>query len=143
MILGIGTDLVHVPGFAAQLAQPGTAFADAFTGAERRAATAKAHTTGSPDPHLAARWAAKESAIKAWSQALAGTPPPVAVEDLRLADIEVRSDRWGRPFLHINPDLATIITASIENRWGPGEISWHLSLSHDGEYASAYVVLAR
>ncbi|MDO5724114.1 MAG: holo-ACP synthase [Flaviflexus sp.] len=141
MILGIGMDLVHVPGFAAQLAQPGTAFARAFTGAEHRAAAARAAITGSTHPHLAARWAAKEAVIKAWSQALAGHPPPLADGEVNFADIEVRADAWGRPFLHIHPGLKEVMTDSITACGGPSEFSWHLSLSHDGEYASAYVLL--
>lgn len=141
MILGIGTDLVHVPGFAAQLAQPGTAFADAFTGAECRAAEAKALVTGSAAPHLAARWAAKEAAIKAWSQALLGTPPPVDPARLILSDIEVRSDRWGRPYLHFAPGILEAISASLTEICAGSEPSWQLSLSHDGDYANAFVVL--
>ncbi|MBW9204577.1 holo-ACP synthase, partial [Mumia sp. zg.B17] len=34
-VLGVGVDLVHVPSFGEQLAQPGTRFAELFTPGER------------------------------------------------------------------------------------------------------------
>ena len=70
-VLTVGTDLVHIPGFSAQLEQPGTVFAQrAFTARELREAQRRAQEWGTtPAQHLAARWAAKESFIKAWSQA--------------------------------------------------------------------------
>lgn len=65
MIIGMGTDLVDVKSFAVQLNAPGTRSGDVLTGAEHRAATRKAQETGTVGHHLAARWAAKESFIKA------------------------------------------------------------------------------
>ncbi len=35
-VIGVGIDLVSIPGFAEQLKQPGTTFADRFTVGERR-----------------------------------------------------------------------------------------------------------
>ena len=66
-VLGAGLDLVHVPGLADQLAVAGSVFAQrAFTPRERREAARRARQCGSrPAEHLAARWATKETLVKA------------------------------------------------------------------------------
>ena len=132
MVLGVGVDLVHVPSFAAQLAQPGTRFAEAFTPGERADAAER------PDPpaSLAARWAAKEAVVKAWSAALFGSPP-VLPEGVHRR-IEVVADAWGRPSVRLFGDVATAAAASV----GP-DLRWHVSLSHDADFATAYVTLTR
>ena len=63
-IVGVGIDLVSIPDFAEQVDQPGTVFSETFTPGERRDASDK---SSSAARHLAARWAAKEAVIKAWS----------------------------------------------------------------------------
>ena len=75
-VLGVGMDLVHIPGLAQQLSVPGTVLAQrSFTARELREAARRAEQRGAGvqgrAEHLAARWAAKEAFIKAWSQALA------------------------------------------------------------------------
>ena len=132
----IGLDLVSVPGFAAQLAEPGTAFGDVFTPAERRAAARKAAVSGAPAAHLAARWAAKEAFVKAWSLALIGTEPPL--DRVTWSDIEVVSDRWDRPTLRIAPALWEVVTSSLGY-----EPTLVVSLSHDGDMAGAVVQLTQ
>lgn len=105
MILGVGTDVVDIESFASQLNEPGSRFTDVFTGREQRTAKARAvaHTQPGASPevaaHLAARWAAKESFIKAWSAALHGQPPVISEADLVWSEIEVIQDKWGRPSL--------------------------------------------
>ena len=101
---GVGLDLVHVPGLVEQVTRPGTVFAErVFTARERREARRRSEDTGSTEAeHLAARWAAKEAFIKAWSQALntrAGeaSAPVIVPDDVDWSDIEVVTDRWGRP----------------------------------------------
>lgn len=140
MIIGVGVDLVDIESFAEQLDSPGTAYARAFTGQERRTATVRAALTGSPKSHLAARWAAKESFIKAWSAALLGTPPPLNQEDIIWSHIEVIVDRWGRPTLTIHQPLLETVDESLAKLHGPGTTTWHLSLSHDGGMAMATVI---
>ena len=63
----VGVDLVHVPGFAQQLEDRASGFVDhTFTPRERRTRA----------PHrLAARFAAKEAFIKAWSGSRTHQPP--------------------------------------------------------------------
>ncbi|MFD1825011.1 MULTISPECIES: holo-ACP synthase [Mumia] len=126
-VLGVGVDLVHVPSFAEQLAQPGSRFAELFTPGERGDAS-----DGSSDRarHLAARWAAKEAVVKAWSASLYGQPP-VVDEAKALAAIEVVKDAWGRPAIVLHSPVREHLDAS----------RLHVSLSHDGDYAIAYVTL--
>lgn len=127
----IGVDIVHIPGFREQLERPGSRFEDVFTVRELRVAAQR------PDraTHLAGRWAAKEAFIKAWSQAIYGRPPVIPEEQVQWAQIEVRADRWGRVALDIAPDLAARVHDSI------GQFSTALSISHDGDYATAVCVL--
>lgn len=123
----IGTDLVHVPAFAEQLAHPGSTFASVFSASELRVAGSK------PDrnAHLAGRWAAKESFIKAWSQAIYGRPPVMAQEQVRWHEIEVRADRWGRVIIEPTGQIAAAVADSV------GDLHIALSISHDGDYATA------
>jgi holo-[acyl-carrier protein] synthase len=133
VIAGVGVDLVAIEGLRAQLADPASAFAEGtFTARER--ADAAARPSGDPARHLAARFAAKEAFLKAWAGGRFGHAPALRHADLR--QIEVSTDAWGRPRLRLAPDLARALDAD-----GPWRA--HLSLSHDGAYATAYVVLER
>ena len=123
----VGTDLVHVPSFAAQLAQPGTRFATVFTDRELRSCADKADRGAS----LAARWAAKEAYVKAWSNSHYGTPPVLGAEAVNFADIEVVPDAFGRVGIVLRGDLAHIAPPAAS-----------LSISHDGDYAFAVCVVA-
>lgn len=143
-VLGLGVDLVHVPALADQLDTPGTVFAErAFTPRERREARRRSQSKGSREAeHLAARWAAKEAFVKAWSQAVAtatgGAGPPVLAE-VDWQEVELVTDRWGRPSLRLTGALA----AAVEDSLGPGGTEparWPVSLSHDGDYAVAVVI---
>ena len=151
-VLTVGTDLVHVPGFSAQLDQPGTVFAQrTFTAREFREARRRSQERGSsPAQHLAARWAAKESFIKAWSQAHilcaksrgTSTSPVILTEDVDWREIEVVTDRWGRPSLRLSGTVAHAVEHSLgEEVSTPG--CWPVSLSHDGDYAAAIVLHVR
>ncbi len=151
-VLAVGTDLVHVPGFSAQLDLPGTVFAQrTFTARELREARRRSQERGSsPAQHLAARWAAKESFIKAWSQAHVlrarsrgtSTSPVILAEDVDWREIEVVTDRWGRPSLRLSGTVAHAVERSLgEEVSTPG--CWPVSLSHDGDYAAAIVLHVR
>ncbi|MGK2348197.1 holo-ACP synthase AcpS [Actinomyces sp. W5033] len=147
-VLGVGTDLVHVPALAHQLTIPGTVFAErAFTARELREARRRADAAGSLQAeHLAARWAAKEALVKAWSQAantVAGraVPPALVPESLDWREIEVVTDRWGRPGLRLTGQVA----AGVERALGAGASEpgcWPVSLTHDGDWAAAVVLCA-
>lgn len=133
MILGIGVDLVDVPSFAEQLADLASTFAEAtFTPGEQ--AYAAGAVSREPSRHLAARFAAKEAGLKALDAACAraGVTPP----RLGLLELEVLRDEAGRPQLALTGEALALAT-----RVGVDRV--HLSLSHDGRSAVAFVVLER
>lgn len=125
-IVGIGIDLVSIPDFAEQVARPGTVFAETFTRGERRDASDK---SSSEARHLAARWAAKEAVIKAWSGSRFAQKPvlPEAIH----RDIEVVTDTWGRPKVRLSGEIAQHLA----------EVTIHVSLTHDGDTAAAVAIL--
>lgn len=135
--VSVGTDLVHIPSFAQQLELPGTRFAQVFSASELRVAQARGLSGATRAQHLAGRWAAKEAFIKAWSQALYGRPPVMAEEAVDWAEIEVRPDAWGRVALELRGEIACLVRESL------GDFSMALSISHDGDYATAIVYLSR
>ena len=108
-----------------QLDDTASAFVEhTFTAQERRSAKG--------DPRrLAARFAAKEAFIKAWSGSRRGRPPLLARIDLK--EIEVVDDGYGRPGLRLHGAVAD----------AAGPVTTHLSLSHDGPAAIAFVVIER
>ncbi|UQV54589.1 holo-ACP synthase AcpS [Corynebacterium pseudodiphtheriticum] len=132
MQISIGTDLVHVPGLREQLEIPGSRFRRVFSDFEWRSAQASAH---GQYVHLAGRWAAKEAFLKAWAQARYGSAPWLREEDIDWSALTVRPDRWGRLALDFAPDLAHEVTAAI------GQFQHSISISHDGDYATASCVL--
>jgi holo-[acyl-carrier protein] synthase len=131
---GVGVDVVGIAAFAEQLHEPGTRFAQAFTPGERRAA--RARSGGSPAREaesLAARWAAKEAVLKAWSSTRFGRDEVIDPARVDLREIEVRSDAWGRPAVRLHGAIASAM----------GEYVVLLSLSHDpaADVAIAFVVV--
>lgn len=138
--VGLGTDLVYIPSFAAQCQQPGSVFPQVFTRAELRYAHRRcpgdwfaSATAQLWAPHLAVRWAAREAFVKAWS--FRGQPPFLTDTPSVYADISVASDQWGRPALHLTGKVHAAFLKTC-----PG-LTPLLSLSHDGDYALAVVTL--
>ncbi|WP_083090308.1 holo-ACP synthase [Actinomyces vulturis] len=126
-VRGVGLDLVDVKEFDVQVHLPGTTFLrQAFTPAERRYCAGRSE-------RLAARWAAKEAFIKAWSQAYGG-PPLIDADAVRWSEIEIVSSRHGVPSLRLSGEISRQVTISCS------EVSWLVSMSHDGNWASAIVV---
>jgi len=119
VIVGIGVDVVDLERFERSLARTGALADRLFGDAERVLAD------GSPRPvrSLAARFAAKEALIKA----LGGST------GVRWHDIVVVSDESGAPSLRLTGGARSL----AESR---GATRLHLSLSHDGGVAVAYVV---
>ena len=128
--VGVGIDVVGITAFAEQLEEPGTRFAQVFTPGERRAARAG---SGTEAESLAARWAAKEAVIKAWSSTCFGNPEVIDPEHVDLREIEVRNDAWGRPAIRLHGDIARAMA----------DYTVLVSLTHDetADVAAAYVVL--
>ena len=146
--VGVGVDLVQIDAFAQQLSEPGTSFSQrAFSPRELRQAQARVRARGAEPnwqelaPHLAARWAAKEAFVKAWSTALvelkgAAAPQPLSLESFNWDQVEVLLDEQLRPQLALRGQVAQAVSQSV------GEPSWLVSLSHEGNWASAVVIAA-
>ncbi|MFO0747158.1 MAG: holo-ACP synthase [Myxococcota bacterium] len=133
-VKGVGIDTVHLPSFRDQLADPASRFvAMTFTPAEQ--ALAEGRPDKNPARHLAARFAAKEAFLKAWSGARWGKNPTAQSSDLR--DIEVVCDAWDRPRLVLHGAVAAALAEAA-----PRGFDLQLSLSHDGDQAMAMVVLS-
>lgn len=122
-IAGLGTDLAQVSRFQRLLDESKVGVLERlFTAEERRYALAKKD----PAPHLAARFAAKEAFLKALGLGLR--------QGLSWQDLEVVRDELGKPSLTVTGRAAEILTEC-------GVTTCHLSYSHDGDYASATVIL--
>ena len=123
MIVGIGQDLVHVPRLARLLQRWDQRFLDrVFSPAEQ----AYCHRFHDPAPSYAARFAAKEAFYKALA---GGRSLP-----LWFRDAEVVHDVNTALRLQMS-DRARAIAEEA------GVRTIHVSLTHDGEYASAVVLL--
>lgn len=121
----VGTDLVQISAFAEQLERPGSTFENVFSARELRTA----RTKPSRAEHLAGRWAVKEAFIKAWSQSMYGSPPPIARDAVDFAEIETVPDRWNR--------IAVVVRGEVARAVGTHRVQ--ASISHDGDYALAVV----
>lgn len=124
-IVGVGTDLVRVERFRAFVnANKAALLGRLFTPGEREYAFSKKD----PAPHLAARFAAKESCLKAFGTGWR--------DGIGWHDMEVVRDALGRPDLRLFGRAAEVAGAKQV------EVV-HLSYSHDGDYAVATVILER
>ena len=97
--------------------------------AAARCAAGRAASRPDPTRALAARYAAKEALIKAWSATRFGLPPALATVDLR--EIEVVCDAWHRPALRLHGAMRDAV----------GALRATVSLSHDGPTAIAVVTV--
>ncbi len=122
-VVGLGTDLARIDRFRKFVADEKTALLGRlFTLGEREYAFAKKD----PAPHLAARFAAKESCLKAFGTGWR--------DGISWHDMEIVPDELGRPDLRLSGRAAEIAgEKSVE--------VVHLSYSHDGDYAIATVIL--
>lgn len=125
MIAGIGVDIIEVERIAQALQRHADRFlhrvftegeiAECWPGEEHRFR------------RLAARFAAKEAALKALGLGLRG---------VKWTDVEVAKDSLGKPMLRLSGRLAEFAA-------GQGISELHVSLSHCKEYAVAQVVAVR
>lgn len=133
-VVGLGIDVVAVRDFA-ELLNTGSTFSEqVFTTDEL--ATAAELPGIRRDQHLAARFAAKEAFVKAWSAATV-TQSPLVPPTQTWAGIEVRTDVLGRPSV----TLLGRVREAVEESVGPLDI--HVSLTHEPAYAAAVVLLDR
>jgi holo-[acyl-carrier protein] synthase len=124
-IIGIGVDIVETARIADLLGEHPERFLErCFTPGEQEDSKSPKRRF----EHLAARFAAKEAALKAlgtgWSKGIGWT------------DIEVVKDGAGKPLLNITGKAAEIAIKQ-------GITKWHLSLSHISTHAVASVIAER
>jgi holo-[acyl-carrier protein] synthase len=122
VIAGIGVDLVHVPRIRQAIERWQERFLERVFTAEE---IAYARRRRDPAEHLAARFAAKEAALKALGTGLS--------MGVRWREVEVRRARGEPPRLALSGRTAALGAAR-------GVRVLHVSLTHDGEYALAQVL---
>ena len=113
MIVGVGVDVVEVARMARALERTPALMDRLFTPAEQQVQKLES---------LAARFAAKEAVAK-----VLGAP------GLPFVEAEVVSAENGKPSLVMHGAVAQAAAAQ-------GITRWHLSLSHDGGLATAFVI---
>ena len=119
MIIGIGTDIVEISRLTKMsegvkkhcFSAPEIAYCDKFS---------------DPVPHYAGRWAAKEAFVKALG---CGFGSECAWEDL-----EILNDVSGKPEMRLTG-------AALQTFEKLGGQTVHLSLSHEKNYATAFVII--
>lgn len=117
-LLRVGVDMVNIRELANMLETSETTFLDScWTEAEQT------YCAGSV-PRLAARWAAKEAAMKALGHGLGEVDP---------LDIEVQAVEGEAPSLHLRASAAAFAAEAEIN-------SLALSLTHETDFALAFVV---
>lgn len=134
MILGIGVDVVALESFALQLADRASSFIQG-TFTSRELEIIENRPARDKSPYYGGRYAAKEAFLKAWSMARTGQLP--LRPSVSLQEIEVIEDSWRRPQVALHGQVKT----DFEESMGPVQV--HLSLSHDGPVATAFVVLEK
>jgi holo-[acyl-carrier protein] synthase len=122
-VRGVGIDLVRVDRIEAMLGRWGQRFEKrVFTDHEIEVCSARR----TRDACLAIRFAAKEAFVKALGL---GMRAPVLWRD-----IEIRGDELGKPEIVLSD-------RALEYCRDHGITSWHVSLTDDGQYGAAVVVV--
>lgn len=121
MILGIGSDIIHIPRVARAIETP-RFLERVYTEAERTYASSRGKGMAAS---LAARFAGKEAVMKAFGTGL---------RDGRMTEIEILPDVLGAPVVHLRGHFADL-AARME-----ADHVW-ITLSHERDYATAYCIL--
>jgi len=114
MITGTGVDIVHVPRIKKLMDEHGERFLEKILTPEE----IKAMPQANKDLYTAGRFAAKESLVKASGKTFS------------FSSVSVMNEASGRPYF---------TGAYIEEF--TGRVKVHLSISHDTDYAAAFVVI--
>jgi holo-[acyl-carrier protein] synthase len=124
-VLGVGVDLTEVDRIRAAHVKHGAAFLDkVFTPAEQQLCLSKAD----PYPSLAARFAAKEAASKAFGTGLGA--------ELSLTSVSVLNGPAGEPVVVLDDKAQALVAAQGASRL-------LISLTHTDTLAQAFAVLVR
>jgi holo-[acyl-carrier protein] synthase len=125
VILSIGIDIIEVARVREVLSRTPRFTERVFTPAERAYCQSRGVTA---PQHYAARFAAKEAALKAFQTGWSG--------GISWHDVEVAAHENGAPYLIFSGEVLALFKRS-------GATVAHLSLSHTTEHAIAEVVLER
>jgi holo-[acyl-carrier protein] synthase len=123
MIVGIGTDLVHIPRMEALLLKHGDTFAERILAESEFVIFQQSKK---PAAYLAKRFAAKEAAAKALGTGFR--------DGLSLRHISVANDNNGKPELHFSGRAEHLLDELSIGRS-------MISLSDENDYAIAFVTL--
>ena len=123
MIAGIGTDIAEVKRFEKWVQNP-EMIERFFHEKERSSAKSEAAKC----QHYAARFAAKEAFSKALGTGITG---------FGLKDVYITNDSEGKPLLNIEGAALSLMKERL------GECRAFVSLSHEKEYAVAFVILEK
>ncbi|MGH9304670.1 MAG: holo-ACP synthase [Acidimicrobiales bacterium] len=119
-MIGVGIDVIEISRVRRALERRPRLAGRLFSEAEREALAARAD----PVPSLAARFAAKEAAMKALGTGVGG---------IAFCEVEVLRGPVGAPLLAVSGRAAARANAL-------GVRKWHVSLSHSDVLATAVVV---
>ena len=125
MIVSIGIDIIEVARIREVLLRTPRFTERVFTTAERAYCDGRGAVSAQ---HYAARFAAKEAALKAFETGWRG--------GIAWQDVEIASRESGAPFLIFHGQVKELFARS-------GATAVHLSLSHTSEHAIAQVVLEK
>ena len=125
MIISIGIDIIEVARIREVLLRTPRFRERVFTSAERAYCDSRGAVAAQ---HYAARFAAKEAALKALATGWRG--------GISWQDVEIASRDSGAPYLILHGSVKDLFDSS-------GATAAHLSLSHTSEHAIAQVVLER
>ncbi|WP_265026054.1 holo-[acyl-carrier-protein] synthase [Wolbachia endosymbiont of Rhagoletis indifferens] len=118
MIHGIGTDIVYIPRVSRILQKYGEKFLNRIYTEKEIELSRKYNSQEMRARYFAKRFAAKEAFVKARGTGFS--------QGIIMKDIEIYSGVKGKPYLTVSKDFISKI---------------HLSLSDDGDYATAFVVI--
>jgi holo-[acyl-carrier protein] synthase len=122
MIKGIGIDIVEINRIEKAITRRRRFVERIFTKSERDYCLSRHR----PYLHFAVRFAAKEAALKALGTGMRG---------MKWTDFEVRRDKWGKPYLVLGGNAATLARGK-----GICDIFISLSFSRESAIASAIAV---
>ena len=123
MIAGIGTDITEVRRFEKWVKDP--SMLERFFN-EKEMSSAKSQAAKCQ--HYAARFAAKEAFSKALGTGITG---------FGLKDVYITNDSEGKPLLNIEGAALSLMKERL------GQCRAFVSLSHEKEYATAFVILEK
>jgi holo-[acyl-carrier protein] synthase len=124
-VVGIGTDIIDIARIATMRAAAREKLAQRILTDNE---LAKYQQLKQPFPFLAKRWAGKEAAAKALGRGIA--------DGISFQHFEIQSLASGQPILVLTGRALEIATEL-------GASTWHISLSDEKQYATAFVVLSK